>query len=180
MIGLGLALAQPERRILVVTGDGEMLMGLGALATIGVQRPPNLAIAVFDNGRYGETGMQAEPHRSGGRADRASRAPAASRKSSTSATSWGCAISPAASTRRRRPCSPGSRSAPTSRRGSCRRATASTSKPVPPRDRRRTLTLTSPFSRHARRMPGQERNFARTAGEFVIVGRLLPDCQGKP
>ncbi len=59
MIGLGLALARPERRILVVTGDGEMLMGLGALATIGVQRPPNLAIAVFDNGRYGETGMQA-------------------------------------------------------------------------------------------------------------------------
>jgi thiamine pyrophosphate-dependent acetolactate synthase large subunit-like protein len=59
MVGLGLAIAQPQRRVLVVTGDGEMLMGLGALATIGVQRPPNLAIAVFDNGRYGETGMQA-------------------------------------------------------------------------------------------------------------------------
>ena len=59
MVGLGLALAQPERCVLVVTGDGEMLMGLGALATIGVQRPPNLAIAVFDNGHYGETGMQA-------------------------------------------------------------------------------------------------------------------------
>ena len=58
MIGLGLAVAQPERRVLVVTGDGEMLMGLGALATIGVQHPPNLAIAVFDNGRYAETGMQ--------------------------------------------------------------------------------------------------------------------------
>jgi len=58
MIGLGLAIARPERRVLVVTGDGEMLMGLGALATIGVQRPPNLSIAVFDNGRYGETGMQ--------------------------------------------------------------------------------------------------------------------------
>lgn len=58
MIGLGLALAQPRLRVLVVTGDGEMLMGLGALATIGVQRPPNLAIAVFDNGRYAETGMQ--------------------------------------------------------------------------------------------------------------------------
>jgi thiamine pyrophosphate-dependent acetolactate synthase large subunit-like protein len=41
-----------------VTGDGEILMGLGALATIGVQRPPNLAIAVFDNGHYAETGMQ--------------------------------------------------------------------------------------------------------------------------
>ena len=59
MMGLGLALAQPKRRVLVVTGDGEMLMGLGALATIGVQRPPNLALAVFDNARYAETGMQA-------------------------------------------------------------------------------------------------------------------------
>ena len=58
MVGLGLAIARPERPVLVVTGDGEMLMGLGALATIGVQRPPNLSIAVFDNGRYGETGMQ--------------------------------------------------------------------------------------------------------------------------
>jgi thiamine pyrophosphate-dependent acetolactate synthase large subunit-like protein len=59
MVGLGLAIAQPDHRVLVVTGDGEMLMGLGSLATVGVQRPPNLAIAVFDNGHYGETGMQA-------------------------------------------------------------------------------------------------------------------------
>jgi thiamine pyrophosphate-dependent acetolactate synthase large subunit-like protein len=59
MIGLGLAIARPDRHVLVVTGDGEMLMGLGSLATIGVQRPPNLAIAVFDNGSYAETGMQA-------------------------------------------------------------------------------------------------------------------------
>jgi thiamine pyrophosphate-dependent acetolactate synthase large subunit-like protein len=59
MVGLGLALARPDRRILVVTGDGEILMGLGSLATIGAQRPSNLAIAVFDNGHYGETGMQA-------------------------------------------------------------------------------------------------------------------------
>ena len=58
MIGLGLALAQPRRRVLVVTGDGEMLMGLGALATIGVQRPSNLTLVVIDNERYGETGMQ--------------------------------------------------------------------------------------------------------------------------
>jgi thiamine pyrophosphate-dependent acetolactate synthase large subunit-like protein len=58
MVGLGLAIAQPERRVLVVTGDGEMLMGLGALATVGVQSPPNLALAVFDNARYAETGMQ--------------------------------------------------------------------------------------------------------------------------
>ena len=59
MIGLGLALARPERRVLVITGDGEMLMGLGSLATIAVQAPANLAIAVLDNERYGETGMQA-------------------------------------------------------------------------------------------------------------------------
>jgi thiamine pyrophosphate-dependent acetolactate synthase large subunit-like protein len=59
MVGLGLAIAQPARRVLVVTGDGEMLMGLGSLATIGVQAPRNLAIAVIDNERYGETGMQA-------------------------------------------------------------------------------------------------------------------------
>ena len=58
MVGLGLALAQPARRILVLTGDGEALMGLGALATIGVQAPRNLTVVVLDNGRYGETGMQ--------------------------------------------------------------------------------------------------------------------------
>jgi thiamine pyrophosphate-dependent acetolactate synthase large subunit-like protein len=58
MVGLGLALAQPKRRVLVVTGDGEMLMGLGSLATIGVQRPANLSLVVLDNERYGETGMQ--------------------------------------------------------------------------------------------------------------------------
>lgn len=59
MVGLGLALAQPGRRVLVVTGDGEMLMGVGSLATIAVQAPANLGIAVIDNERYGETGMQA-------------------------------------------------------------------------------------------------------------------------
>jgi thiamine pyrophosphate-dependent acetolactate synthase large subunit-like protein len=58
MLGLGLALAQPKRRVLVVTGDGEMLMGIGSLATIGVQQPANLTIVVIDNERYGETGMQ--------------------------------------------------------------------------------------------------------------------------
>jgi thiamine pyrophosphate-dependent acetolactate synthase large subunit-like protein len=59
MIGLGLALAQPKLKVAVITGDGEMLMGMGALATIGVQRPANLAVIVFDNQHYGETGMQA-------------------------------------------------------------------------------------------------------------------------
>lgn len=58
MIGLGLALAQPKRKVLVITGDGEMLMGLGSLATIGVQKPNNLCVVVIDNERYGETGMQ--------------------------------------------------------------------------------------------------------------------------
>jgi thiamine pyrophosphate-dependent acetolactate synthase large subunit-like protein len=58
MMGLGLALAQPRRRVLVITGDGEALMGLGALATIGVQKPENLTVVVIDNERYGETGMQ--------------------------------------------------------------------------------------------------------------------------
>src|SRR6202049_4226973 len=58
MIGLGLALAQPERRVAVLTGDGDMLMGLGRLATLGVKQPKNLAIGVLDNAHYGETGMQ--------------------------------------------------------------------------------------------------------------------------
>jgi thiamine pyrophosphate-dependent acetolactate synthase large subunit-like protein len=58
MIGLGLALARPARPVLVATGDGEMLMGLGALATVAVQRPKNLAIIVIDNERYAETGLQ--------------------------------------------------------------------------------------------------------------------------
>ncbi|MDO8396358.1 MAG: thiamine pyrophosphate-dependent enzyme [Bradyrhizobium sp.] len=58
MMGLGLALAQPKRKVLVITGDGEMLMGIGSLATIAVEKPPNLTIAVLDNERFGETGMQ--------------------------------------------------------------------------------------------------------------------------
>ena len=58
-IGLGLAIAQPKRRVLVITGDGEMLMGIGALATVGVQAPGNLSIVVLDNEHFGETGMQA-------------------------------------------------------------------------------------------------------------------------
>src|SRR5438094_4625691 len=58
MVGLGLALARPDRRVLVVTGDGELLMNLGALATIAVMNPPNLSILCVDNGHYGETGWQ--------------------------------------------------------------------------------------------------------------------------
>ena len=58
-LGLGLARARPDRRVVVMTGDGEMLMGLGSLATIGVVKPANLAVVVIDNGLYAETGMQA-------------------------------------------------------------------------------------------------------------------------
>src|SRR5256714_15299952 len=57
-VGLGLALAQAKRRVLVITGDGEMLMGLGALATVAVKRPDNLAIPVIDKDHYGEHAMQ--------------------------------------------------------------------------------------------------------------------------
>jgi thiamine pyrophosphate-dependent acetolactate synthase large subunit-like protein len=57
-VGFGLAMAQRTRPVVVVTGDGEMLMGLGALASIAQKLPPNLTIAVLDNGHYGETGMQ--------------------------------------------------------------------------------------------------------------------------
>ncbi|MBL8664257.1 MAG: hypothetical protein JNM29_15610 [Candidatus Odyssella sp.] len=59
LIGLGLAQAQPARKVLALTGDGEQLMGLGGLATIAVAKPKNLVVAVIDNGHFGETGMQA-------------------------------------------------------------------------------------------------------------------------
>ncbi len=59
LVGLGLALAQPQRSVVVITGDGEMLMGMGGFATIAAQSPGNLTIVVLDNGVYGETGGQA-------------------------------------------------------------------------------------------------------------------------
>jgi thiamine pyrophosphate-dependent acetolactate synthase large subunit-like protein len=59
MIGLGLAIARPGVPVIVMTGDGEMLMGLGSLATIAQQQARNLSIVVLDNGLYGETGRQA-------------------------------------------------------------------------------------------------------------------------
>jgi thiamine pyrophosphate-dependent acetolactate synthase large subunit-like protein len=65
LVGLGLAQAQPQRTILVITGDGEQLMGMGGLATIGVAMPANLKIVVLDNRHYGETGMQ-ESHTGAG------------------------------------------------------------------------------------------------------------------
>ena len=65
MIGLGLALARPDRRVAVIPGDGDLLMGLGSLAAIGVKQPKNLVIVVLDNAHYGETGMQPS-HTQGG------------------------------------------------------------------------------------------------------------------
>ena len=58
LTGLGLAQARPEKRVMVITGDGEMLMAFGALATIAVAAPRNLDIIVLDNQHFGETGMQ--------------------------------------------------------------------------------------------------------------------------
>ena len=57
-IGLGLALAQPDRRVIVLDGDGSLLMNLGSLATVGVYGPSNLLLIVWDNGEYGTTGGQ--------------------------------------------------------------------------------------------------------------------------
>ncbi|GLO49905.1 aldehyde dehydrogenase [Pseudomonas putida] len=57
-VGLGLANAQPDKSVVVITGDGELLMGFGALATVSLQQPKNLTIVVLDNGHFGETGMQ--------------------------------------------------------------------------------------------------------------------------
>jgi thiamine pyrophosphate-dependent acetolactate synthase large subunit-like protein len=56
--GLGVALAQPKKRVVVFVGDGEMMMGVGSLATVGVDKPSNLSIVVIDNEHYAETGMQ--------------------------------------------------------------------------------------------------------------------------
>ena len=61
-MGLGLALAQPTKRVLVITGDADMMMSLGSLATVAAQQPDNLAICVLDNEKFGETGNQATPH----------------------------------------------------------------------------------------------------------------------
>ena len=58
-MGLGLAMAQPGKRVLVITGDGDMLMSVGSLATVATQQPENLAIVVLDNEKFGETGNQA-------------------------------------------------------------------------------------------------------------------------
>ena len=58
-IALGVALAQPSRRVFAVEGDGSMLMNLGALATVAMVAPQNLTVIVWDNGTYQITGGQA-------------------------------------------------------------------------------------------------------------------------
>ncbi|MBR1121220.1 aldehyde dehydrogenase [Bradyrhizobium lablabi] len=69
MVGLGLALAQPKRPVAVITGDGEQLMGIGSLLTIGAKKAGNLSIVVLDNGQFGETGMQTSHSGLGARLD---------------------------------------------------------------------------------------------------------------
>ena len=61
--GLGIALAQPQRRVIVCNGDGSMLMNLGSLVTIAAESPPNLVVIIFDNGVYEVTGAQPVPAR---------------------------------------------------------------------------------------------------------------------
>jgi thiamine pyrophosphate-dependent acetolactate synthase large subunit-like protein len=58
MVGLGLAMARPDHQVAVITGDGDVLMALGSLSTIGVRQPPNLSIICLDNAHYAATGMQ--------------------------------------------------------------------------------------------------------------------------
>ena len=60
---LGIALAQPERRVIVCNGDGSMLMSLGSLVTIAAEAPPNLTVIIMDNGIYEVTGGQPVPRR---------------------------------------------------------------------------------------------------------------------
>ncbi len=57
-LGLGMALSAPDSQVAVITGDGELLMDLGALATVATQAPGNFSIVCIDNGRHGETGGQ--------------------------------------------------------------------------------------------------------------------------
>jgi sulfopyruvate decarboxylase subunit beta len=80
-VGLGLALAQPARRVIVLSGDGSLLMNLGSLVTISAQRPENLVIVVFVNGVYEVTGAQLTPRPEGAPVDYAEFARASGIKS---------------------------------------------------------------------------------------------------
>ena len=129
MIGLGLALAQPKLPVVVITGDGEMLMGMGSLATVGLQKPANLTIVVLDNESYGETGGQVS-HTAAVPTWSASPAPAASRMPARS-TPWPrsrplpgrCRTSPPGRA------SPASRSMPPTWSACCPTATVCSSSP---------------------------------------------------
>ena len=69
-LALGMALAQPSRRVIVCNGDGSMLMNLGSLVTITAEAPPNLVVIVCNNGVYEVTGGQPTPGSAGARAAR--------------------------------------------------------------------------------------------------------------
>ena len=150
MIGLGLALAKPNARVAVITGDGEMLMGLGSLATIGVQKPNNLAIVVFDNGLYGETGMQASHTCGGVDLLDVARGCGIARVIDMTDDAGLQGIGRTAGDLRPRRCSPASASRPTIRRACCRRRTASSSRIASAARWRRSLNLHC----HARADPG--------------------------
>jgi sulfopyruvate decarboxylase beta subunit len=73
-IGLGLAMARPDRTVIVLDGDGSLLMNLGSLATIAWCRPPNLLVIVLDNQAYGTTGGQTSATGAGADLEAAARA----------------------------------------------------------------------------------------------------------
>ena len=73
-VGLGLALARPELRVIVLDGDGSLLMNLGSLATIGLLQPANLVVVVMDNEEYATTGGQPTPTADGADLEAAARA----------------------------------------------------------------------------------------------------------
>src|SRR5258708_10199138 len=92
MIGLGMALAQPRLPVVVITGDGEMLMGMGSLATVGLQKPGNLSIVVLDNEVYGETGGEASHPRASTRLARISPSPGLTDAPHLATLSPNCAV----------------------------------------------------------------------------------------
>lgn len=126
-MGLGLALAQPDKPVVVITGDGELLMGIGSLATIAVKQPKNLTIVVLDNGHFGETGMQ-RSHSSLGTDLVAVANGFGIATAFTAASPRAAATSRAASMRDKGLSSRRSSSKPTSRRVRCRRATGHSSR----------------------------------------------------
>jgi thiamine pyrophosphate-dependent acetolactate synthase large subunit-like protein len=95
-IGLGLALARPDRRVFVIDGDGALLMNLGSLATIGLVRPANLVLVVVDNEAYATTGGQATPTAHGADLEAAARAMRVEARTVRSADELRAALAPEA------------------------------------------------------------------------------------